>query len=63
MLPLWIQHLFFEYPPSASDATTVAAASPNGIGTLSATSASSFLANDNLNFNDGLRSLPGSLLD
>ena len=69
MLPLWIQHLIFEYPSSVSVDTAAAAAAAaarlnlNSIGTLSANSASSFLANDNLSLNDGLRSLPGILLD
>ena len=68
MLPLWIQHLIFEYPSSVSVDTAAAAAAAarlnlNSIGTLSANSASSFLANDNLSLNDGLRSLPGILLN
>ena len=69
MLPLWIQHLIFEYPSSVSVDTAAAAAAAaarlnlKSIGTLSANSASSFLANDNLSLNDGLRSLPGILLD
>ena len=68
MLPLWIQHLIFEYPSSVSVDTAAAAAAAarlnlNSIGTLSANSASSFLSNDNLSLNDGLRSLPGILLD
>ena len=69
MLPLWIQHLIFEYPSSVSVDTAAAAAAAaarlnlNSIGTLSANSASSFLANDNLSLNNGLRSLPGILLD
>ena len=68
MLPLWIQHLIFEYPSSVSVDTAAAAAAAarlnlKSIGTLSANSASSFLAIDNLSLNDGLRSLPGILLD
>lgn len=47
MLPLLTQNVLFEYRPSASDAN---AASRNDIGTLSASSAISFLGNDNVMF-------------